>query len=79
MPPMSKSAVGDPATFSADLPSHLFVVNPQQGAAQFYADGTEQLSEPFITLDYACHHCHGNDASDKTLTELEAMATGYHQ
>jgi hypothetical protein len=79
MPPMAKSAVGDLASFTADLPGHVFVINPDQSAPQFYTDGGQEYSEPYITLDYACHHCHGNGASDKTLDELEAMATGYHQ
>jgi hypothetical protein len=79
MPPMARSAVGDAAAFTADQPSHLFGINTEQGLPQFYTEGGQQWSQPYITLDYACNHCHGNGQSVQTPAALEAMATGYHQ
>ncbi len=34
---------------------------------------------PYLTLPYACGHCHNNEyASVKGLDELAARAEGYH-
>jgi hypothetical protein len=76
MPPMSRSAAGNLTRFTADLPSHLFGINPAQGAPQFYSVDGQDYSQPYLTLDYACNYCHQGGYPPATL---EATATGYHQ
>ena len=80
MPPMIRSAAGIEAYRRGDIRSHLFAINPSASAAQLFTDqdGVER-SHPYITLDYACNHCHGITASVQTLQELESTATNYHQ
>jgi hypothetical protein len=63
--------------FTADIRSHQFSINPDPQAPQFNEDGT--LVMPYITLEYACMHCHnGEDKSERSLDELAAVASGYH-
>ncbi|MDX1417861.1 MAG: multiheme c-type cytochrome, partial [Candidatus Promineifilaceae bacterium] len=77
MPPMSKSAVGDLTRFTADIRSHQFSINPDPEAVQFSEDETGVM--PYISLDYACRHCHnGEDYSERTNEELAGVARGYH-
>ncbi len=77
MPPLVKSAVGDIDIFTGDIASHLYSINPDPDATQFSEDGA--FSEPYISLTYACMHCHnGQRASEKDLETLSDMATGYH-
>ena len=77
MPKVSKSALGDPETFSGDLRTHLMAIDPQQ-IGQFNEDGTVALSQ--LSLDFACRSCHSPNgtAVDKTDEELIDMATDYH-
>ncbi|MDX1616462.1 MAG: multiheme c-type cytochrome [Candidatus Promineifilaceae bacterium] len=77
MPRITKSAVGDPDTFTGDLRTHLMAIDPNQ-IEQFTDDGTEALSQ--VGLNFACRHCHveGGDASPKTDEELIQAATGIH-
>ena len=77
MPPMAKSAVGNLETFTGDIRSHLFSINTDPSASQYNEDGT--LSNPYITLSYACKQCHnGERAADLDLESLAEMADGYH-
>ena len=77
MPPMAKSAVGDLTLLTADLSAHQFSINPDPNAPQFSEDGTQVM--PYITLSYACQHCHnGEFYSERSLEELAAVANGYH-
>lgn len=77
MPPMAFSAQGDLDIFTADVRSHQFSINPNPEAPQFNEDGT--LVMPYITLQYACGHCHnGKVGSEQSLEDLAAMANGYH-
>jgi cytochrome c5 len=77
MPPMGKSAVGNLETFTGDIRSHQFSINPDPDASQFNDDGS--LSSPYITLNYACKQCHnGERAADRDLETLSEMADGYH-
>lgn len=48
-------------------------------APQFNAAGTG--ANPYITLPWACKHCHrtGGKATVKTDVELETAAKTYHQ
>ena len=77
MPPMAKSAQGNPETFTADINSHLYSINIDPEAPQFNEDGAQVM--PYITLSYACKHCHnGEFYSDQDLASLAAMARDYH-
>ena len=77
MPPMAKSAVGDLDRFTADIRSHQFSINPDPEATQFDEEGA--LVMPYITLAYACRHCHnGEDYSNQDIADLASMALGYH-
>ena len=77
MPPMGLSAQGNLETFTGDLHTHQFSINPNPDAPQFSADGTQEM--PYITLSYACKHCHnGEYAPDLDLQTLANVASGYH-
>lgn len=78
MAPMAKSAVGNLDTFTGDVSSHLFAINVDPDAPQFSEDGG--VTMPYITIAYACQHCHvaGGGASPRTVEELAAFAEGYH-
>lgn len=77
MPPMAKSAQGNLEILTADVHSHQFSINTDPTAPQFSEDGA--LVMPYITLTYACQHCHnGEYYSDKELEELVVIADGYH-
>ncbi len=77
MPPMAKSAVGDLERFTGDVRSHQFSINPDPEAPQFDEEGAFVM--PYITLNYACRHCHnGEDYSNQDITDLASMALGYH-
>jgi len=77
MPPLGKSAVGNLETYTGDIRSHLFSINPDAEAAQFDEEGA--FSKPYISLTYACKQCHnGTNAAEKEMDVLTEMATGYH-
>lgn len=62
MPYSSKSAVGDLSTFTGDVRSHLWRINIDGTANMWNGDST--LSNGYLTVDYACLHCHTD--RDKT-------------
>ena len=77
MAPMVINAWGEVEKFTADMPTHLFGVNPLQ-TGQFTEDGIAALSK--ISLDYACKHCHGGGiATPKDDDLLKTTAVGYHE
>jgi hypothetical protein len=77
MAPMVLNAWGNAEKFTADMPTHLFGINPFL-TSQFSEDGL--TSQPQISTDYACKHCHGGGiATVKDDTLLKATAAGYHQ
>jgi formate-dependent nitrite reductase cytochrome c552 subunit len=77
MPLMAKSAQGDLDLFTADIRSHQFSINTDPEALQFNEDGS--LAMPYLTLQYACQHCHnGESYSQRELSELAETAAGYH-
>ncbi|MBI4702732.1 MAG: hypothetical protein HY744_16545 [Deltaproteobacteria bacterium] len=76
MPRLVKSAAAVPAKHTGDIRSHMFAINPDAAAPQFSEDGKQ--ARPYLTLPWACNHCHGIFADDKPLGELAAMAKGYH-
>ena len=75
MPRIVKSAVGNAENFTGDIRTHLMRINPQQ-IEQFTEDGSASLSE--IGLNFACRHCHGVTATEKSDEELIEKATDYH-
>lgn len=77
MPPAGLTAQGNLDHFTGDLSSHLFSINPDPSAPQFSDDGTASM--PYLTLDYACGHCHnGEYATVKPVEQLAEAASGYH-
>lgn len=77
MPPAVINAWGDTEKFTGDMPTHLFAINPFL-TSQFSDDGL--TSQPQISLDFACKHCHGGGfASVKEDDLLKSTATGYHE
>jgi hypothetical protein len=77
MPPAGQSALASQELYVGDLSAHLFSINTDPEAPQFNEDGT--LSMPYLTLPYACGHCHnGEYASVRTVDEWAAQAQGYH-
>lgn len=77
MPYMDKVALANLDEFSGDLRSHLMAINPN-ATSQFTADGT--VSQPYITLDYACRSCHREDGRGPNLEDavLAEAAVGFH-
>ncbi len=77
MPQLIQVAVGDPARFTADMPTHLMVVNPTV-TAQFDKKG--QMAQSSLALDYVCKSCHSENGRAPVLTDerLIQVATGYH-
>jgi len=77
MPRATKSAVGDPEQFSADMRSHLMAINPHE-TSQFDEDGA--FSQPYLALEFACRNCHREDGRADNLTdeELQEIAIGFH-
>ena len=75
MPLLIKSAAGDAEIFTADIRTHMVSINPNQ-IEQFTEDGSQIL--PQIGLNYACRHCHGVTASEKSDEELIEKAVDYH-
>lgn len=78
MPPMVKTAVGNAATFTADIQSHIFAINTDGEAAQFTEDG--KVAMPYLTIQYACGYCHveGGTASVRDVASMADYAKGYH-
>ena len=77
MPPMAKSAQGNLDLFIADVRSHQFAINTDPDVPQFSEDGLFVM--PYLTLTYACGHCHNGDgAAVKDGEILAAAAEGYH-
>jgi len=54
MPPAVKSAVGDATQFKGDIAAHLFRINTDPNAEQFYTVGDDEYSYFYINLDFAC-------------------------
>lgn len=76
MPNAGQSALANPEVFTGDLKTHLFSINPDPEAPQFNEEGTAFM--PYLTLNYACNHCHGTFATEKEPQELAEIANGYH-
>ncbi len=78
MPPVTRSALG--AGVVGDVATHLFAINTDPDAPQFFTEGGQEFMSPFLTLDYACRRCHSATgfAFEKTDGELQATADGFH-
>ncbi len=72
MPRLAKSAVGQTDILDGDVRTHVFTVNTEADAEQFYTIGSNKFSNPYLTLNYMCKSCH----SDK---DQEWMAANAHQ
>jgi|AMFO01.1.fsa_nt_gi hypothetical protein len=72
MPYSAKSAIGDLATFTGDIHSHLWRINPDTTAQMFTPD--QKYANGYITLDYSCKPCHPS----KSLTELFQAVPNIH-
>ena len=71
MAPMTASGNANADLLWADVSTHLFQINTDPAAPQFYEDGSAM---PYITVQYACTRCH----SDWTVEEMAEEAEGYH-
>ena len=80
MPPAAMSAHGDPQTFTADQPSHTFRINTDPAAPATYEALGFEMNHPYLTLDYACRHCHRPGGSAYSLSDeaLASMSERYH-
>jgi hypothetical protein len=77
MPPMAKSAQANLDLHIADVRSHQFAINTDPEAPQFSEDGLFVM--PYLTLTYACGHCHNGRYADELDGEtLAGVAEGYH-
>ena len=83
LPLATKSAVAT-TKYVGDVKTHIFKINPAEDGEMFNEDGTIANGETGVTLAYACYQCHrdvtgvGGSNSIKTLKQLSAKATGYH-
>lgn len=70
--------------YVADVKTHIFKINPTEDGEMFNEDGTIANGETGVTLGYVCYQCHRDDGgvggtnSIKTLKQLSAKATNYH-
>ena len=70
---------------TGDIRTHIFKINPAADGEMFNGDGSLANGATGVTLSYACYSCHddpdgvgGGTAPQKTLLELSAEATGFH-
>ena len=80
MPKVTKSAVGDPERFTGDLRTHLMAIDPDLVEQFVENDDGALISEPALSLNFACRHCHNPDGLGPEVTdeELQDAARGYH-
>ena len=77
MPNAGLAGQGSLDDYTGDLATHLFSINTDPNAPQFSEDGSTMM--PYLTLNYACGHCHnGEFGGIKTTEELQMRADGYH-
>ena len=77
MPRMDQVALADPDKFSGDVRSHLMAINPNANN-QFASDGS--VSQPYVTLDFACRSCHRDGGKGPNLENdaLMEAVLGFH-
>lgn len=80
MPRVTKSAVGDPERFTGDLRTHLMAIDPDLVEQFVENDDGALISEPALSLNFACRHCHNPDGLGPEVSdeELQEAARGYH-
>jgi len=63
MPKVSKSAVAE-TTFVGDIRTHIFKINPDSTAPQFYTSQGSDYSYKYITTDFSClnGYCHPDES-----------------
>jgi hypothetical protein len=69
MPRAAKSAVGDLATFTGDIRSHIMRINIDSNAEMFNTDSS--LANGYLTVDYTCLHCHTDEDKAWALTQAD--------
>ncbi len=75
MPRVTKSAVGNKATFTGDIRTHLMAIDPTQ-VSQFTEDGKFALSQ--LGLEFGCRSCHVEDGIATNYTDRELMEEAYN-
>ena len=70
---VAKSAVKR-GPWSGDIASHIFAINDDPAAEQFYQEDGSWFANGYITLGYACLNCH----EDKDLDWAAQNAGGIH-
>lgn len=81
----TKSAVAK-SIYQADMMTHIFKINTAADGNMFNEDGTIADGSSGVTLDRICYKCHKDPNgqggtgfySRKSMEELSAYATGYH-
>lgn len=70
--------------YVGDVMTHIFKINAAADGQMFSEDGSLANGSTGVTLDFVCYQCHkdadgiGGTKSAKTLEQLSAKATGYH-
>ena len=70
--------------YVGNVQTHIFKINPAADGEMFNEDGTLANGSTGVTLDFVCYQCHrdtggvGGGGSYKTMEQLSAKATGYH-
>ena len=79
MPKVTKSALGDPERYTGDIRTHLMAIDPDL-VEQFVETDDGLISEPALSLNFACRHCHNPEGLGPEVTdeELQEAARGYH-
>jgi hypothetical protein len=62
MPKTGKSAVGNLATYTGDVRSHLWRINIDADAQMFTPDGS--FANGYLTLEYTCLQCHNSETKE---------------
>ncbi len=72
MPYAAKSAIGNLTTFTGDIHSHQWRINPDTTAQMFTTD--QKYANGYLTLNYSCKPCHPS----KSLTQLALSVPDLH-
>ena len=75
MPRVTKSAVGNKATFTGDIRTHMMAIDATE-VGQFTGDGKLALSQ--IGLDFGCKSCHSEEGMASVYTDRELMEEAYN-
>ena len=78
MPRVTRSALSEGLV--GDVATHVFAINPDPAAPQFFEEDGEEFMSPYLSIEYACLRCHSSDGPGliKTDQELHDLAEGFH-